>query len=418
MLTPSREGFVQVLDTNGNNVSQFKNCAADPGAMCLVGGSSSFGGCASASGDYVVVAQSKKPLIHLYSWGKAQASMAFHVQEVTTAICSDASGNFLFGGSKGGRIFCWQLSNGALLRVWQAHFRTVMCMKVSACNNILITCSEDGMTSVWTLADIVGDMGCTPLAAFKTWGSHTLAVKNMQVLGHLSSLKVATCSLDQTVVLYDVHSEKECFRKALPQAVESLLLNHSESSLYAGCTDGSIYILDLSIQAAALSAANLELAVLGQTNSYDKDPNGVGSLPRLEGHSACVTSMAMCIDDVTLVSASHDGTLAFWDVITRQMIRRYVPPNSSCGLSNVLICMKPEQLDIGVQKPSLLPLTHLKKYKDKNAKEKSSESDAVLPLHVYGCAADADAVHMGGLPMNGPKENALAIGSFVKLSST
>lgn len=40
-------------------------------AICSVGGPSSFSGQGS-SGDYVVVAQSKKPQINVWQWGKPQ----------------------------------------------------------------------------------------------------------------------------------------------------------------------------------------------------------------------------------------------------------------------------------------------------------------------------------------------------------
>jgi pre-rRNA-processing protein IPI3 len=393
--TSSKEGVVHVLDTNGSPVFTFKNCAADPRAMCLVGGDSAYAGAGFAK-DYIAVAQSKKPLINLYSWTKSQVIMQFHVQEITTSVISDASGSFLFGGSKGGRIFCWQLSDGSLLRVWQAHFRGVTCMKMSPCSNLLVTCSEDGMAAAWSLADLVdGGGGVGPKrgpTAVDSWSSHMLAVKDMQVMGNLSTLRVATCSLDQTVALYDVHSKTECFRKALPRAIESLLVNEAESTLYCGADDGSIYVVDMSIAAAALSVAHMEINILGR----DASAEGVGAadssevVPKLQGgHTACITSMAMCMDDTTLISSSEDGTIIYWDTITRQMIRKWSPPNSAtaCSLSNVLVCFRPEQLDIGVQRPTLQPFAHLKKYKDKE-KESNNGAAPSIGLHYYGCWAN------------------------------
>ena len=410
VITLAKEGLVYVLDVHGNAVFQFKNSAADPRGVCLIGGDASYSGLGCGA-DYFAVAQPKKPLIHLYSWLKSQVSMSFHVQEVTTSLVADTSGTFLFGGSKGGRIFCWQLSDGALIKVWQAHFRGVSCMQMSPCNNILVTSSEDGMTAAWNLVDLVDRDNKRSPTALDTWSSHTLAVKDMLVMGNLSTLRVATCSLDQTVVLYDVHCKTECFRKAMPRPVESLLVNGAENTLYCGTDDGSIYILDMALVAMATSAAHMELSILGGSASasvsactFDSSSEGgnSGEVPRLNGgHTACVTSMAMCIDDITLISASEDGSIIYWDALTRQMVRKWSPPNSptSCSISNVLVCFKPEQLDIGVQRPSLLPFAHLKKYKDKGSTEDGSkERDAVpLGLHSYGSWAENESVTVADL---------------------
>lgn len=106
-------------------------------------------------GDYIVVAQSLKPLLHVYQWGKPQPLYHISTQEINTCVTSDASGNFLFTGTKKGYVYVWHVVTGELLTVWQAHFQTVNQLLVTQNQQFLISVSEDGMCKVWDLAQIL-----------------------------------------------------------------------------------------------------------------------------------------------------------------------------------------------------------------------------------------------------------------------
>lgn len=122
--------------------------------ITATGGISSFSGLGGC-GDYIIAAQSKKPQINVWQWGKPHALMQCHVQEITTAIASDMTGFYLCGGTKGGRIFLWELSSGALVQSWQAHFKSLTTVTFSSCCNFLISTSEDGMIRVWDVVNIL-----------------------------------------------------------------------------------------------------------------------------------------------------------------------------------------------------------------------------------------------------------------------
>jgi WD40 repeat protein len=84
--------------------------------------------------------------------------MQCHVQEITQSITADPSGYFIYGGTKGGRIFCWELSTGNLKCSWQAHFKAVNALKISDCGNFCVSGSEDGMVRVWDLISILSNV--------------------------------------------------------------------------------------------------------------------------------------------------------------------------------------------------------------------------------------------------------------------
>lgn len=120
--------------------------------ITTISGLSSYSGL-GGSGDYIVATQTKKPQINIWQWGKPNVHMQCHVQEITTTITSDINGFYICGGTKGGRIFLWEVSSGNLILSWQAHFKAVTVMSFTPCGNFLISGSEDGMVRVW---DIIG----------------------------------------------------------------------------------------------------------------------------------------------------------------------------------------------------------------------------------------------------------------------
>lgn len=159
VVTSSKDsgGGIAILDvaTCTPVCNNFKNCTAETGAACLLGnGVSSFSGNGS-SGDYLAVAQSKKPTINIYQWGKPQALYQCHVQEITSALASDPLGRYLCAGSKKGWCTFWELSTGLLLHSFQAHFKAVTKVEFTACGGYCVTVSEDGMARVWEVAQIV-----------------------------------------------------------------------------------------------------------------------------------------------------------------------------------------------------------------------------------------------------------------------
>lgn len=122
----------------------------------MIGGPSAFSGKSSGgSGDYIVASQSKKPLINIYQWGKPQVQMQCRIQELTTSICVDANGFHIFGGTKGGRIFCWEISSGNLVLSWQAHYKSVTTMVMTPCGSFLVSGADDGMVRAWDVPNLL-----------------------------------------------------------------------------------------------------------------------------------------------------------------------------------------------------------------------------------------------------------------------
>lgn len=335
------------LRTGSALCSNFKNCLAEAGAVCTIGSStSSYSGYGSA-GDYIAVAQSKKPSINIYQWGKPQVHFQCHIQEIVTAIATDPMGAFLIAGTMKGWIYCWELSSGELINTFQAHFKAITRISVTKIGApYCISVSEDGTGRAWELhkildsAETYKNFGKHSLTPFRSWSAHTLPIKDMVVLDSVTTLRVLTCSLDRTIVLYDVLQAQICLRVSLPQALESLAINSTQDLLCAGSSSGAVFLVDLTSTAIAVTAAHAHVTHHSTSLESRSASSHNEGLPKhtsiLEGHTKAVSSLNFSRDNCTLMSASQDGSVRVWNVWTRQCLREYVPL-AKYGISNAMV---------------------------------------------------------------------------------
>ncbi len=191
----------------------------------------------------------------------------------------------------------------------------------------------------------------------------------MYLIDSVGLLRVATCSMDRTVVIYDILASKQVLRISLPLSLESITCNPGEDVLCIGSTNGTIFVIDLTVTAIGISASQSQIGYLGENASSGKsatqpvaskfatgsttsavqnlvasrvDNNSLSTsgLPRgtsvLEGHTKTVSSLSFSMDNSTLISASEDGTLRMWDVWTRQCIRE-CKPLSKFSITNCMV---------------------------------------------------------------------------------
>lgn len=387
-------GGIAVLDVHraGSAVcTNFKNSISDSHCLCVVGGSSSYSGLGSGNSDYIIASQSKKPVLNVYQWGKPQPHQQCHIQEITTSVACDATGTYLLGGTKKGWIYCWELGTGQLLTSWQAHFKSITKIVFTPCSHFAISCSEDGMARAWELSTVVAhdasvlstDQSKTKRAAvmapYRSWSPHTLPVKDMATLGGLHTVRLLTVSLDRTVVLHDMHANKQILRVAFPQPLESLGVSRTGDVAFLGSSGGEVYIFDISAAAAAMTSAHAA-GIDGQhgrgvTGGSAISSGSSSSYQTLEGHARAVTAIACSIDSTTLITGSEDGSVRVWDSWTRQCLRE-MKPMAKAAISGLVLLQRPEMLALTGQKPICAPLEHLKKYSD--------EAGGVLPPCVFG----------------------------------
>lgn len=287
-------------------------------------------------------------------------------------------------GSKKGWCTFWEISTGVLINSFQSHFKAVTRVEFSACGGYCVTVSDDGMARIWEVAMIVDQSQAENIVSvsskktiipYRSWSPHTLSAKDLFLVSGLSSLRVFTCSTDRTVVMYDAHSGKQVLRISLAQSLECITCNALQDICFVGATNGNIFIIDLSVTAIGISAANATTGYIApragamntsaESSNTSKGQSQLGNLPAgvsiMEGHTRAVTSLSCSIDNTTLVSSSEDGSLRIWDMWTKQCLREVKPMNKT-ALTNAIITIRPELIGSGVHKPSLSPIESLKKY--------------------------------------------------------
>jgi pre-rRNA-processing protein IPI3 len=418
LISSANEGNkgISVNALNGSSLANnFKDSVVDTGALCTVGGSSSFAGQGNSC-DYVVAAQSQKPIINVYHWGKSQIHYQCHIQEITTALACDPSGTYLIGGTKRGWIYMWELASGKLLTSFQAHYKSITQLHCTKREEFFFSASEDGMVRAWDLCSVVGTAEASSAGSkqsgmkpFRSWSPHTLAVKGMYVAEYGSSIRVLTCSMDRSVVVFDLYSNRQCHRISMPQALTSLTCNSTADRAFIGASNGKIFIVDLTLVAATKVASHVPMTTTStiftslQKTLYGGSLEEATSTSILDGHTKAVVSLCVTSDDQRLISGSEDGTVRVWDSGTQQCLHDLAQPRA---VSNVLVLRRPETLqNSSIYRPKMTPFEHLKKYTD-NTKG-SRVKVAQVPPTIFGSTlpsslsgrvivnADKDAVGAG-----------------------
>jgi pre-rRNA-processing protein IPI3 len=166
------------------------------------------GSLATVGRELFVVPQPSKASLHVFGWRKDQPHVRCALPEKLTAVAVSADGAFLLGGGGGGRVYLWEVPNGAMLRTWEAHYRTVSAAAFTDDGTHMITASEDSLLRVWSLAQILDYTSGhqAPPTAVHTWNQHTLPLTAVVVGAGGCSARVCSASMDRTVRVWHIPS--------------------------------------------------------------------------------------------------------------------------------------------------------------------------------------------------------------------
>jgi pre-rRNA-processing protein IPI3 len=261
--------------------------------------------------DYFAISQAAKPALQIFSWKKDQPYMRCPLPEKLVSMACSPSGGYIFGGGGNGRLFLWEAASGAMLRTWEAHYRSVSCIVFSDDGSHAISCSEDSLIHVWSLGALLdygeGHMEIPQPAV--TWNQHSLPVTSLVMGAGGAAARLFSASLDRTVRQWHVPSGACLAVVQMPSPITCLALHPADHLLCAGGSDGLIHSLDLLAPLPSATGA----PALAPAQKY-------------AGHAAAVLCLAMSVDGCTLVSGSRDGTARVWDVPRYPSLR--TPPSN------------------------------------------------------------------------------------------
>ena len=137
-----RENTVNVWDIHScTNIFEFKENFGRKHGFALVNA-------ANRSDDFglypqsVYAAQTTKPYVNTWKYGKAAPLFRNAVSEKITCLCSSCDGVYLFGGGASGKLYVWYLSSGDLLRVVDVHYKAVTVIRCLPDMSSIVTGGE------------------------------------------------------------------------------------------------------------------------------------------------------------------------------------------------------------------------------------------------------------------------------------
>lgn len=151
---------VAIVDFTGNIVN-FDSEISNVEKNCfsfISRGSCSSGGIVSqgfSCGDFLVVSTPNKPNLGLFQLGKSRQLYTCPTQEIITALSQDSSGQFIFGGTKKGTLYVWNIFGGDLICSVQIHFQKVNKLYITSDNQFLISASNDSTVRIWFLHELL-----------------------------------------------------------------------------------------------------------------------------------------------------------------------------------------------------------------------------------------------------------------------
>lgn len=258
-------------------------------------------------------AQDGSKEVQTWDFGRAQPVCKSNVPERVCALSGSHSGTYLAGGGHSGAIYVWEVASGRLLRSWPGHYKAVTCLAFTDDDSTLISGGEDANVATWSLVWILrraasrGEGKEAAVAPSCVWSEHRQAVTSVGCSGS-ANMVVVSSSLDHTCKIWSLPLRALLQSVVFPFAVNAAALDPGEHALYAGGSDGRIYI-------TALAAAAESRTLLSAEDARPLRDDA------LCGHRGPVTALAFSSDGVTLVSGSEDHTVRVWDVTAKQLLR-------------------------------------------------------------------------------------------------
>ncbi|KAJ1657513.1 Pre-rRNA-processing protein ipi3 [Dispira simplex] len=348
----------------------------------------------------------ERPMLHCHAWQKDHAILKFPCPEKITVLTVAHSGTWAVAGTPKGKLYVWEVSTGALIRSWDAHYKTVTAVRFAQDDSYVVSSSEDAVVQVWELAEILnpvgyhstsnefvvgrttethimatgGDMGLP--TAQHTWTEHTLPVTDI-VCGYGLGpyTRIITASRDRTCKVWDYGTGQLLITFLFPNAICHVTMDPVETVLYAGTDTGVVWQVQLyraqnnqhntefalgmtsSTNGTSWSAVGGDRRIVDITESFTDDDRT--HWPMFHGHSEAITGLELSFDGTLLVTASQDGKCIVWDTHSRQQIK--VLSHHKGAISNLQLTLRPPGLTgvlgLGVSGNETLKLPNIQPFK-------------------------------------------------------
>eukprot|EP01100_Stratorugosa_tubuloviscum_P013823 TRINITY_DN70_c3_g4_i1.p1 TRINITY_DN70_c3_g4~~TRINITY_DN70_c3_g4_i1.p1 ORF type:complete len:457 (-),score=200.10 TRINITY_DN70_c3_g4_i1:113-1417(-) len=284
--------------------------------------------------NFIAATQYSTQMINFWNWRKESVALRCPTAEKLGPITTSPDAFYCIAGSLTGKIYLWIVNTGQLIKIWDAHYKRISCLRFTS-DSMILSAGEDSLIKLWNLVNIFAADNSN-IEADLTWNGHTLPVTDIKCSTTMSSRRFISASLDRTCRVWDIYSSSQLACISLPAAIRTIDWDSTESIIAAGCVDNTIRLIYLNV---ALEVNKLRND--GQPSVFNIADQLSAVQQTLQAHTKPINAVCFSWDGSWLVSGSEDGTAIVWDLFTRQPVRSFT--NHKGAITNIELIMNPAQ---------------------------------------------------------------------------
>lgn len=303
--------LVEILFTSDNSDAQSTYSVWDhkTGNQLMLyrgGGATNLNGFSLIKYDFIISANSTKPLIHIWPVNSQEQiqNQRFVMPGRVNSLSVSSDGVYCAAGLAD-LVYIWHIPTGRMVASLGRHFQTVSVIKFTDDNSHFISAGQDGIVLVWSLSDVLSIPDRANIVPKHSFSDHTLPVTGIKVgLGGLRAM-LYTISMDRTCRIYDLSQGQQLMNLVFQDGLTSIAVDRLETRIFVGCTTGGILEFQLT-PPPRMMEYHLE----------EKDMQN-----KFVGHKGNVTCLSLSMDNETMASGGQDQNVIIWHIESKQMLK-------------------------------------------------------------------------------------------------
>lgn len=301
----------EILFTTSEDDSQ-KTCSTwDPrtGTNLMTykgGGATSPHGLSTIKNEFIITANSSKPLIHIWPINDQEQvpGIRYVAPGKVNTLSVSPDGNFLVAGIQES-IYIWEICSGTMLNLLSKHYQSIKVIKFTDDGSHFISAGEDGSVIVWNLT-ICSKYTTTSQEPTYIFNDHALSVTDICVGKGGMRAMLCTISVDRTCKIYDLASGNLLLNLVFAEPLTSVTMDILETCIYTGTSLGTIY--------------NFSIISPPRTKEYHMTEEDYTN--KFLGHSGkTVTTLSLSLNGKILCSGGQDNNVYLWDISSKQLVK-------------------------------------------------------------------------------------------------
>lgn len=375
----------EVLVTSDSSASLWSTCVWDINTGTSIhsykgGGVSAPSTISLIANDYMISAERLKPLLHVWPINSQETikNTRFLCPGRVSALTVSSDGKFCAAGIEE-KLYVWQIATGRLLSIASKHFQPITKVVFTSDASHIVTAGEDGLMLIWPLAhlisqqanDLISQSVAGQTDPLHTLSDHSMPIKDICIGKSGLHARLVSVSADRTMKIYELISGTLLLTVVFDECLTAVTMNLSETSIYVGTVDGSIF----------------ELSLLNPPRNREYHVNK-SETALFKGHTKSITALSVSVDGQTLASGSFDEQVIIWHIQTKQKIRT-IPHKGA--ITNAFFAISPKNLFVH----DLKPVTMIKPFQ----RSTEEDSDGIIEvIHTkdqqlpYACISEVGEV--------------------------